>query len=105
MQEKAMLTCDNPHDDGNPDCNIYAWNKLEGNEGTLPNTKTLEFIMEEYLAGNYTCTCANIYGISSVSNVAEVIYLAREAYPATCTWNRTKFIAVKNNNIKWEYFK
>ena len=90
--QEVILTCNNPNDDGNPNCNIYTWNKLEGNQDTIPKTKTLEFIMDEYLAGNYTCTCANIYGISAVSNVAEVIYLAGLATPAiptTRTRNRT----------------
>ena len=81
--EKALLTCLKPTDDGNPDCHIYIWSKLEENEATLQNSKTLEFIMEESWAGKYSCTCANIYGISAASNVAEEIFLAGPAPSAT----------------------
>ena len=41
--EMVVLTCNNPDDDGNPDCDIYTWN-IEGNDGIpLPTSKTLEF--------------------------------------------------------------
>ena len=71
-----VLTCNNPDEDGNPDCDIYTWNRIEGSDGiSLPTYKTLEFKMDESRAGNYTCTCGNNYNTSAVSNVAEVIIL------------------------------
>ena len=75
-REIVVLTCNNPEEDGNPDCDIYAWNRIEGSHGIpLSISKTLEFIMNESRAGNYTCTCGNEYGTSGVSNPTEVIIL------------------------------
>ena len=46
--EKVTLRCINLDNDGNPDCDVYTWNKTEGNgEVSLPQTQTLEFIMDE----------------------------------------------------------
>ena len=78
VEETVALMCNNPVDDGNPDCNIYTWNRVEGNDGIpLPTSNTMVFIMEESRAGNYTCMCGNEFGISDVSNTAEVIFLTR----------------------------
>ena len=93
--EQVVLTCVNPIEDGNPDCDIYTWNKIEGiyRIPLFATSKRLEFIMEESWAGNYSCTCANIYGISAASNVAEVIFLAGPATSATsCRLNGTIII-------------
>ena len=74
--EIVVLTCKKPVEDGNPDCYIYTWNRIEGNEGiTLPTSNTMVFVMDESRPGNYTCTCGNEYGTSNVSNAAEVIIL------------------------------
>ena len=74
--EQVVLLCNNPVDDGNPDCDVYTWNRVEGSDGIpLPVSKTLEFTMNEFRAGNYTCTCANAFGVSDVSAEAEVIFL------------------------------
>ena len=78
--EKVVLTCNNPVDDGNPDCDIYTWNRVEGSEGiSLPETKILEFKMNNSWAGNYTCTCRNSFGSSITSNAAEVTFLPEPA--------------------------
>ena len=75
-REIVVLTCNNPEEDGNPGCNIYTWNRIEGSDGTiLPTSNTMVFTMDESWAGNYTCTCGNEYGTSNVSNTAEVIIL------------------------------
>ena len=75
-REIVVLTCNNPEEDGNPDCDIYTWNRIEGSDGIpLPTSKILEFKMDESRAGNYTCTCGNNYSTSDISNVAEVIFL------------------------------
>ena len=75
-REIVVLTCNNPEEDGNPDCDIYTWNRIEGSHGSpLSISKTLEFIMNESRAGNYTCTCGNEYGTSGVSYPTEVIIL------------------------------
>ena len=75
--EKVVLTCNNPIDDGNPDCDIYTWKRIEGSDGILlPVSKILEFRMNESWEGNYTCTCGNNYNTSDVSNIAEVIFLS-----------------------------
>ena len=80
MDETVVLTCNNPDDDGNPDCNVYTWNKIEDSDRIVFNeTKTLKFEMEESRAGNYTCTCHNGFGSSTTSNVAEVIFLSSPA--------------------------
>ena len=72
----VVLLCNNPDDDGNPDCDLYTWDRVEGSDGNpLPTSKSLEFIMDEYWAGNYTCTCGNAFGTSDVSAEAEVIFL------------------------------
>ena len=70
--EKVLLKCNRPTEAGNPPCDVYSWSKLEGNAGTFTQTRTLEFIMEEYRAGNYTCMCGNKYGVSDMSNVTEI---------------------------------
>ena len=75
--EKVVLTCNKPTVVGNPPCDTYTWSKLEGNAGTFTQTRTLEFIMEETRAGNYTCMCGNKYGVSDMSNVTEIIALLR----------------------------
>ena len=57
-----------------------TWDKIEDSDRIAFNeTKTLEFEMEESRAGNYTCTCHNSFGSSSMSNVAQVIYLSDPA--------------------------
>ena len=28
--EQVVLLCNNPVDDGNPDCDVYTWNRVEG---------------------------------------------------------------------------
>ena len=73
--DKVELTCKRPAEVGNPPCNVYTWSKLEGNAGTFTRRRTLEFMMEEYRAGNYTCMCGNKYGVSEMSNVTEIIFL------------------------------
>ena len=74
--EIVVLLCNNPDDDGNPDCDVYTWDRVEGNDRNhSPTSKTLEFIMDESRAGNYTCTCGNAFGTSDVSVKAEVIFL------------------------------
>ena len=93
--EQVVLTCVNPTEDGNPDCDIYTWNKIEGiyRIPLFATSKRLEFIMEKSRAGNYTCTCANVYGISAASDVAEVIFLAGPAPSVTsCRCNGTIII-------------
>ena len=95
VDEKVILTCVNPTEDGNPDCDIYTWNKIEGiyRIPLFSTSKRLEFIMEESWAGNYSCTCANVYGISAVSDVAEVIFLEGPVPSATsCRSNGTIMI-------------
>ena len=75
-EESVVLTCNNPDDDGNPDCDIYTWKRIGRSDVIpLPSFQTLEFLMEENRAGNYTCTCGNNYNTSDVSNIAEVIFL------------------------------
>ena len=73
--EIVVLTCNSPSDDGNPDCNVYTWTRLEGNHGYFSNTNTYKFTMNEFHAGNYTCKCGNQYNTSDVSNTVEVIFL------------------------------
>ena len=47
-EEKVVLTCNNPVDDGNPDCDVYIWIWMEGSdEIPLPISQTLEFTMNE----------------------------------------------------------
>ena len=75
QDEIVVLTCNNPTDDGNPNCDLYTWNKLEGNPGDLHTTKIYTFTMNESHAGNYTCRCANQYDTSDVSNTAEVTFV------------------------------
>ena len=76
MEEKVALTCNNPIDNGNPDNDIYTWNRIEGGDPIpLPPSNNLEFRMNESWEGNYTCTCGNNYSTSDVSNIAEVILL------------------------------
>ena len=76
MEENVILICNNPVDDGNPDCDDYTWKRIGRSEVIpLPMSKTLEFLMEENRAGNYTCTCRNNYSTSDVSNKAEVIFM------------------------------
>ena len=51
-EEKVVLTCNNPVDDGNPDCDVYTWNWMEGSNAIhLPTSKTLEFLMDETREG------------------------------------------------------
>ena len=85
--EAVILTCFNPSDDGNPNCDMYTWSRVEGNPGDLPNTQVYTFTMDESHAGNYTCTCGNMYNVSEVSNTAEVILLTREPPPPSCKYN------------------
>ena len=95
MEEKVVLTCNNPYDDGNPDCDIYTWNTFErSGEIPLPTSKILEFRMNESWEGNYTCTCGNNYSTSGVSNIAEVIFLTVPEPTDSC---RYKCLAVRNN--------
>ena len=77
----VTLTCNNPTDAGNPNCDVYTWNKLEGTSENLPNTQEYTFTMDESRAGNYTCTCGNMYNKSEVSTIAEVILLATKPPP------------------------
>ena len=43
--EQVVLLCNNPVDDGNPDCDGYTRNRVEGNDGIpLPSSQTLEFL-------------------------------------------------------------
>ena len=91
-EEKAILTCINPIDNGNPNCDVYTWNRVEGDDGIpLTTSKTLEFIMEESRAGNYTCTCGNDFGTSDVSNPAEVIFLTVSAHTEPCRYTKYNF--------------
>ena len=104
--QKVNLTCNNPEEDGNPDCDIYTWNRIEGSdEILLPKSKILTFKMEESRAGNYTCTCGNDYNTSGVSNVAEVIYKTGPApTAASCRFSFINFL--DNTNflflLKWK---
>ena len=82
--EVVVLTCNKPVDDGNPDCYIYTWNRIEGSDGIpLPTSNTMVFVMDESRAGNYTCTCGNGYGTSNVSNAAEVMILLNPLMDST----------------------
>ena len=84
-----VLTCNKPIEDGNPDCYIYTWNRIEGDEGIpLPTSNTMVFVMDEFRAGNYTCTCGNKYGTSNVSNAAEVIILTGSKPINSCRYTK-----------------
>ena len=92
VDEMVVLTCLKPTDDGNPDCDIYTWNRVEGNDGlSFPTSKILRFKMEESRTGNYTCTCGNNYTTSDVSDMAKVIFLAGPA-PTSCRLSFINFL-------------
>ena len=43
MEENVILICNNPVDDGNPDCDDYTWKRIGRSEVIpLPMSKTLE---------------------------------------------------------------
>ena len=108
--QTVNLICNNPEEDGNPDCHIYTWNRIEGSDGIpLPTSKILTFKMEESRAGNYTCTCGNDYNTSFVSNMAEVIFKTGPAPTPTPTAASCRFSFIyflDNTNflflLKWK---
>ena len=110
VEENVVLTCNNPEEDGNPDCDNYTWNRIEGSDGlSLPTSQILEFKMEESWAGNYTCTCGNDYNTSGLSNVAEVIFLLGPAptsapTAASCRFSFIYFLDNANllSLLKWK---